>query len=124
MATAKIFELTSTTASSLYDIGTVKMEKTSGGLTLEVSVSGDDTTNFIVQIKPHHNADFHDFLSSSDFDSTSISNMIFSSSVGPHQLSDGGSSLVVIDVNHADSVKFRANSTAGGGTITIKGRYV
>ena len=67
MATAKIFELTSTTASSLYDIGTVKMEKTSGGLTLEVSVSGDDTTNFIVQIKPHHNADFHDFLSSSDF---------------------------------------------------------
>ena len=97
---------------------TVLELKLGGGSSLvnfEVENMGgtNPTTGFKVQLQDNPGVAWYDYLSGTDFDSTDLSNMLFASAVGPHELPYGDIANVHIRVNAAYALRFRAVCGSG-----------
>ncbi len=97
-----------TITTSYVDILTLILDGRADVLNLELENTGAAAlTGFKVLLKDHADGEWYDFLSGVDFDSTDLSNMLFASATGPHELGAAAIAHAHVRVNAAYGVKFQ-----------------
>lgn len=104
-------------------IGEFKLWGTSGRVNLEIQNTGGDLSDFAIYLKDHEDGEFYEFLSGTDFDSTSLVSLQFATATGPHELSDGEKAHIIVDCGAAVRVQLRATS-ASTSQVTVLGNAV
>ncbi len=91
-------------------------------LAIEVDNTGGTTLDsFKVQLRLHANGAFVDFLTDADFDSTTNSNMIFSTSVGPQQVVGGTKAHTIVRLPAISALRLTGKVAAGSTTVIVRG---
>ena len=101
------------------------MEQSLGFCTLELSnVDGSTIDSFTIQVQHHPNGDWHNFLSDVDFAATDNVNMLFASTIGPHEVAEGEVGIAQVMLNGVHGVRFLATVASGSATVDIRGGVV
>jgi len=91
-------------------------------LAIEVDNTGATTfDSFKVQIRTHANGTYVDFLTDTDFDSITNSNMIFSTSTGPHEVVNGTKAHTIVRLPAVNAFKLFGKVAAGTTTAVVRG---
>jgi hypothetical protein len=90
-------------------------------LEVENAVGGQALSGFTVQIKDHPAGEFYTFLTGADFDSTVISNMLYASTTGPHELGADAKAHTHIRLNGAYAFRLLAKTASGTATVSLRG---
>ena len=112
-----IVALTTLVASGAYTLQPDDGDK----VTVEVvNASGQTIDQFEIQVSMT-GSDWHTFLAGTDFDSTTNSNMLFSSTTGPHELADAGRALILMRLPvGVRAVRARVALAASTGNVTVQ----
>lgn len=103
-------------AGTYYDILTIELFHQTAGylINCEIANIGAALTDFRVQLQDHENGEFYTFMSGSDWSSTTLTNLLFSTT-SPQTLADGSKGHVQFRANGARRVKFQAKAA----TLTV-----
>lgn len=102
-----------------------------GGLgpLLNLEIDNDDATDavtaFEVQLQDHPLGAWYTYLSGTDWQSTSISNMLFATTTSTYRPNDVGATKQAhahIRINAAYAIRFKV-TTAGNASIVIRGTF-
>lgn len=99
--------------SQLIDVGSGQ------SLSFDVSPVGCATTACKVQLRDHSNGGWYDYLGGTDFDATDNANMLYASTLGPHETINGGTGWAHVRIHAANAARIVVTAS-GAGTVTLR----
>ena len=84
------------------------------------NVSGGTLNSFKVQIKTHGSGEWHTYVSDANFDSTTNSNLLFSSDTGPHEVAAAGFAAFIVRLEGVFAFRLLAKS-ASASVVSVRG---
>lgn len=86
----------------------------------EVSNVGQVLTNFCILVRPHEEADWHEYIGGNDW-STKKVDILRQMEIDPKNLASGAKTFLLIKTGPVEAIKFQASIASGETTVTIKG---